>query len=374
MNITTILLRFLLATALLGNANHINAAPIHVMALGDSITEGTPNQNYRLALGMQARMYGCDLVFNGTIKDTFPQFASSHYGIGGIQAQLVDAAFITSWMINEMPDVVLIHLGTNDAVVGRTALDTAKYLSSIIDKIRAINPAVKIFIAQLIPMAPSAPNATISQLNSLIPTLADMKKLATSPPVVAVDLASGFDLATDTSDGVHPTTVGNAKIATKWFEALVNANVCSNKEALVNAAQYKPIKSTLPGGNPEQAFDDNVQTGGWSSYTIDPTPQALAIDLGRNFAIRWIEINHYSIAANTTSPYNTRDYRIEVSNDASQWTVVSLLKGNDKGWTSHVLSGVEGRYVRLTIDSANWIGKNYNWVNIREFRVMGVAR
>ena len=39
--------------------------------------------------------------------------------------------------------------------------------------------------------------------------------------MTVVDQATGFDVATDTVDGVHATDAGAVKIATNWFNALV---------------------------------------------------------------------------------------------------------------------------------------------------------
>jgi acyl-CoA thioesterase-1 len=40
-------------------------------------------------------------------------------------------------------------------------------------------------------------------------------------PVILVDQYTGFNAATDTYDGIHPNARGEAKMAQKWFDAIL---------------------------------------------------------------------------------------------------------------------------------------------------------
>ncbi len=56
-------------------------------------------------------------------------------------------------------------------------------------------------------------------LAAAIPDLAASKTTDASP-VIAVNLADGFDATLDTWDGTHPNTAGEKIMANHWFAAL----------------------------------------------------------------------------------------------------------------------------------------------------------
>jgi lysophospholipase L1-like esterase len=128
-------------------------------------------------------------------------------------------------------DVVLFHFATNDVwnnIAPQTILDA---YSKVVDALRAANPKVVILAAQLIPMNPvntatctsclcTACGARMQTFNAAIPAWAQGKSTTTSP-IVVVDQWTGFDANADTVDGVHPNASGSAKIAAKWYTALM---------------------------------------------------------------------------------------------------------------------------------------------------------
>ena len=127
------------------------------------------------------------------------------------------------------PDIALIHFGTNDVWNGRAAADILNGYSAVVDALRAANPTVNVLVAQIIPMnvtAATCPGCTcagcptaIPALNTEIVTWAEGKSTAESP-IIVVDQYTGFDVATDTGDGVHPNLAGSQKMADAWYEAL----------------------------------------------------------------------------------------------------------------------------------------------------------
>ena len=113
---------------------------------------------------------------------------------------------------------MLIHLGTNDMRFGVTVNTALNNLAGIIDILRLINPNVKIVLAKIIPAGDAAPGA-IENFNDDIPALANQKNTAQSP-VVVVDQYTGFSLASDSDDNLHPNDSGDRKLADRWFDAL----------------------------------------------------------------------------------------------------------------------------------------------------------
>ncbi|MET9506754.1 GDSL-type esterase/lipase family protein [Streptomyces sp. NPDC006622] len=200
------------------------ASPVRIMPLGDSIT-GSPGC-WRSLLWNRLHDAGyTDIDFVGTLNAQSCALThdADNEGHGGFQATATaDQNLLPGWLAATAPDIVVMHFGTND-VWSNIAPDTilAAY-TKLVGQMRASNPAMKVLVAQLIPMNPSncAECATrTATLNQRIPAWARGISTAQSP-VTVVDQWTGFDTATDTYDGVHPNASGDAKMAARWYPAL----------------------------------------------------------------------------------------------------------------------------------------------------------
>jgi lysophospholipase L1-like esterase len=197
------------------------AGPVRIMPLGDSITAGPGCWRALLWDHLQRTGYN-NIDFVGTQPGggcSVP-FDGDHEGHGGFSATgIADQNQLPGWLAATTPDVVLMHLGTNDMWGGTISTSTilAAY-STLVDQMRASNPAMKILVAQIIPMEPSgcAPCPTgVVALDNAIPAWAAGKTTAQSP-ITVVDQWTGFSTATDTGDGVHPNDAGFQKMADRW--------------------------------------------------------------------------------------------------------------------------------------------------------------
>jgi lysophospholipase L1-like esterase len=135
-----------------------------------------------------------------------------------------DARDLATWFDGRPADIVLMHFGTNDVWNNFTPTNILSAYTAILNKLRAVNPNVRVLVAQIIPLQPSGCNdcpTRAQNLNAQIPTWAAANSTAASP-ITVVDQYTGFNPATgqDTSDGVHPNAAGSVKIAAKWFNAL----------------------------------------------------------------------------------------------------------------------------------------------------------
>ena len=218
-----------------------HAAPVRIMPLGDSITQADSRHgSYRRPLWKMLVEAGYAVDFVGTQRDHFlgpPPFAdfdTDHEGRWGWSADRV-AARIAGWARGTRPDIVLVHLGTNDVARGRDASRIAGDLGRIVEALRRQNPRVAVLLARVIPAVGA--EARLRSLNVEIERLARSLTTAESP-VIAVDHADGFDARTDTYDGLHPNERGERKMAEAWFRALVAAGLLmrEGKAAEQNAA------------------------------------------------------------------------------------------------------------------------------------------
>ena len=200
------------------------ATPVRIMPLGDSIT-GSPGC-WRSLLWNQLQNAGyTDIDFVGTLNAQHCALThdADNEGHGGFQATATaDQNLLPGWLATTKPDIVVMHFGTND-VWSSIAPDTilAAY-TKLVGQMRASNPAMKVLVAQLIPINPSSCAECAARtvaFNQRIPAWAQGITTAQSP-VAVVDQWTGFDSATDTNDGVHPNASGDAKIAARWYPAL----------------------------------------------------------------------------------------------------------------------------------------------------------
>ncbi|KOV90057.1 cellulase family glycosylhydrolase [Nocardia sp. NRRL S-836] len=214
--------------AAIANASRQGAAPVRIMALGDSIT-GSPGC-WRALLWKHLQDTGHTGVdFVGSLPASGCGFTydGEHEGHGGILAtNIVRDNQLPGWLSSARPDVVLMHLGTNDVWNNIPAQTILSAYTTMLGQMRASNPAVKLVVAQIIPMNPSGCSACgqrVVELNNAIPAWARANSTAASP-ITVVDQWTGFSTATDTTDGVHPnSTTGIQKIEARWYPAVVAA-------------------------------------------------------------------------------------------------------------------------------------------------------
>jgi len=201
------------------------ANPVKIMPLGDSITQMyADHDSYRRPLWHMLQSGGFIVDFVGSQNlnkngpPPHPDFDMDHEGHSGWRADEI-LTQIENWATTFQPDIVLIHLGSNDIFQYQSNSSTIFELGQIIDKLRLVNPNIKILLAQIIPSIYEA-NAIID-FNQRLPGLAASQNTPQSP-VVVVDLWTGFSLSLDMYDGVHPNDAGDQKMAERWYAALVN--------------------------------------------------------------------------------------------------------------------------------------------------------
>jgi acyl-CoA thioesterase-1 len=199
-------------------------AVVRIMPLGDSITSSANGQaSYRYWLWKKLLTAGARVDFVGSqfgVDNGVPRFGDfdqNHEGHNGwTTSQAIP--FITRWSQLYRPDIVLLDLGANDIVQGRAPSSIISQLRFIVMLLRAVNPNVKVLVAKLTPM--EGFEAQVAQLNSLIGPLAGQLNRPGSS-VMAVDLASGFDLLADAGDGVHPNEAGEKLIANRFYRLIL---------------------------------------------------------------------------------------------------------------------------------------------------------
>ncbi|HOT94457.1 MAG TPA: GDSL-type esterase/lipase family protein [Methanoregulaceae archaeon] len=226
-------------------------ATVRILPLGDSITRGDPSPDsdagsYRYYLYTRLVDAGYRVDFIGsTTQPNFSRFSfdQDHDGHGGYTTGMFlsyqGQEPLREWLAaSGAPDIVLLHIGTNDAVWQVDHGTRLENLAVIVRILQETNPRVTILLAQIIPTDNWFRNQRqIDPFNAALPGLAANVSTASSR-VIVVDQNSGFDGVNDTqADGIHPNAEGMKKIAATWYRALV---------PLLPAPSTTPF--TVPGG------------------------------------------------------------------------------------------------------------------------------
>lgn len=197
---------------------------VKIMALGDSIT-GSPGC-WRALLWQKLPADRVDFV--GTLPGQgcgFPYDRENEGHGGALVTNVANQNQLVGWLAAADPDVVLMHFGTNDVWSNLAPATILAAYTRLVAQMRTADPAMKILVAQIIPM--NASNCAdcgqrVVALNAAIPAWAAGLS-TTASPITVVDQWTGFTPATDTYDGVHPNDTGNTKIAERWYPALTAA-------------------------------------------------------------------------------------------------------------------------------------------------------
>ncbi|MBN6037805.1 SGNH/GDSL hydrolase family protein [Amycolatopsis sp. 195334CR] len=217
-----------LLTALLFPVTATAQAPARIMPLGDSIT-GSPGC-WRALLWQHLQQTGHTAVdFVGTLPAQGCGFSydGENEGHGGYLATgIANQNLLPGWLAATDPDIVLMHLGTNDVWNNQSPSAILGAFSKLLGQMRANNPDTELLVAKIIPMAPANCGACaqrVIDLNAAIPGWAQANS-TTRSPITVVDQWTGFNPATDTYDGVHPNgTSGIQKIESRWYPAVTAA-------------------------------------------------------------------------------------------------------------------------------------------------------
>jgi len=204
------------------------ATPLRIMPLGDSITAGPGCWRAKLWHRLQTSGY-TNIDFVGTQSDgggCNPGYSYDfdHEGHGGYSATgIAGNDQLPPWLDAAKPDIVLMHLGTNDMWGGYIPLqDKLTAFTKLVGQMRVQNPAMKIIVAQIIPMSAAACStcpADVAALDNALPAWAAGLTTAKSPVVLA-DLWTGYDAVADNVDGVHPNDTGFQKMSDAWYPVL----------------------------------------------------------------------------------------------------------------------------------------------------------
>lgn len=191
---------------------------LRLMPLGDSITRGfrsSTNDGYRGPLYSALKKRGIALDFVGSQR-AGSMFDPDNEGYNGYRIDQI-ADLIGNAMAVCHPNVVTLHIGSNDIGQNHQVPTAPQRLASLIDQILASDPRVTILVAQLVCNATPATQALTDSYNDKIPEIVQSRARAGKHVyLVSMKALTKEDLA----DGLHPNDAGYQKMADAWDAAL----------------------------------------------------------------------------------------------------------------------------------------------------------
>ncbi|GAB3841338.1 hypothetical protein GCM10027610_050540 [Dactylosporangium cerinum] len=260
---------------------------VRVMPLGDSITDGFNVQGgYRNGLWQRLANAGVLTDFVGSGSNGPASLGDhDHEGHSGWRIDQLDAN-IAGWIQAANPRTVLLHIGTNDIGQNYDVPNAPARLSALIDKIRTYAPQAHIFVAQITPLGNTANEAKVNTFNAAIPGIVSQK----GPLTHLVDMHTGFTVAGDIADGIHPNAAGYDKMAARWFAALQAAS------GSLSTLATPPTGSAALLSNPQSKRCLDV-----SGASITPGAQTLIWDCHAGANQRWTRTAAGSCASTATA-------------------------------------------------------------------------
>lgn len=176
------------------------------------------NGGYRVELFRQAVLAGKSITFVGARPENGPDmvedqpFPKKHQGTSGIKIGDINKE-VPSPALNDEPNIILVHIGTNDLVQNTADPNTA--LDNLLDDLIAGAPDALIVVASIIPL--TSANDKVTAYNQHVVDAVEAR--AESAHIQFVDQFADFP-PEELGDGVHPNDAGYARMGQKWFNAI----------------------------------------------------------------------------------------------------------------------------------------------------------
>jgi lysophospholipase L1-like esterase len=217
-----------------------DGSPCKIMPFGDSITDGynanTPG-GYRVELFRLAHAAGKNITFVGSAQNgpnqvdgvAFPRQHEGHSGwtIAPAGGRSGISTLVATSMPQFEPHIVLLMIGTNDAIDNYQMPQAPERLGALIDSIYQQLPDVSLLVAQPIPARGDSTKGDDAALSARIKTFCDAipavvkQRADAGKHITVVDLNTPFaPKASLLEDQWHPNAAGYSLLAQRWFAAL----------------------------------------------------------------------------------------------------------------------------------------------------------
>ncbi len=196
----------------------VPASSLRVMPLGDSITDGvgsTTAAGYRKPLWDRLAAGGHTIDFVGSRRVGAMADPDNEGHSGALIGDIARDA--TRWISTYRPNIVTLHLGTNDMDRGFQVATAPARLGALIDQVLDAAPDAAVLVADLVPSTKPEVQSRIAAFNRQIPGLIQGRQNA-GKRVWHVEMS---DVATaDLQDSLHPNDRGYDKMSVNFARGI----------------------------------------------------------------------------------------------------------------------------------------------------------
>ncbi|MET9435827.1 FG-GAP-like repeat-containing protein [Streptomyces sp. NPDC006551] len=279
------------------------APRLAVMPLGDSITLGVGSstcaggtqyercEGYRRVLRDQLARHTGNLDFVGS-QQAGGQPDNQHEGHSGWMIDGI-AENIDNWLVAAKPNVITLHIGSNDINRGHAVQDAPARLARLVNRITTASPETIVLLAPIVPNSREGKQPLVDGFNAAIPKIVAAER-TNARKVEQVDFSA--ITAADLQDGLHPNSAGYQKMADAFYKALADTVAKNWLTPDVTVTPGPPIGSGAPQGD----YDVDYDGDGRGDYLV----------LGPNGAVT--------------------AYRNDLNN---QWTSLGQVANGSPNWT-----------------------------------------
>ena len=211
----------LLCSLLLPLAASAQTPPTRIMPLGDSITFGSSvagGYRNKLYQTLTAAGYSVDFVGTQTGNGVGTLPDSDHEGHGGWNIGQLDANIAGWFGAIADPDVILLHIGTNDFGQNLDTVNAINRLDALITKIATLRPYAHIIVTNLMERNEPFNTSIQAQFNPYVQDRVNAQA-ALGRRVTFLNMRAAVPLA-EMPDQLHPGQVGYDHMADAWLPAV----------------------------------------------------------------------------------------------------------------------------------------------------------
>ena len=128
------------------------------------------------------------------------------------------AGLVDDKLATYKPHIILLYIGTNDAVQSHDITNAPHRLQLLIEQIFHDLPSVHLLVGKLGPATNDKINANIQKINAAIPSIVSFEQ-GQGHNIKLVDMSKVLT-KNDLVDGIHPKPEGYDKMADKWATAI----------------------------------------------------------------------------------------------------------------------------------------------------------
>jgi lysophospholipase L1-like esterase len=274
----------------------ILAQQFKIMPLGDSITEGywgsTPVGGYRDDLANMLQDEGVSFDFVGTLSDYVNAYPR-HEGHAGVATSFL-VQNVKNYLQATQPDVVLLHIGTNDINEGNSAAAVKNQTDLLLTNIYNFDPTVTVLVASIIPRKDDTGETKNQDHTNLAPMLEQLvqQKSALGFSAIYVPVNELFRIDTDWQkmiyDKLHPKNSGYEVIANGFYKKLMDFITIDGKLLTDNFNRHELADYWAYGGGSYQLLNKQFTNGALNTeaniavYRFEDDPTSVSFTYGTN--------------------------------------------------------------------------------------------